>query len=436
MSETPQTETDYPKRQVKDEIELIDYLLVLWKWKYLILGGTIGVALLAGIISYSLFELSPKVYRARMIMEPYFKKTQEKRARAIEPVSASNLKRLIEGELRYDILDFVKTSTDTGGPTPFKLKAWVAQREMLALDYEGLDADKVIQRLNRVGEFLENWYDVYWKNVVHSQYADRISEKKKELARLRATEQVQKDKYDHLILDKEKRVAELTNEEKEIKNKLPSIRRKISGLRSRNEVTKENIELLETQKSILSSMKNEDRILIYTNLLQHALDLEDRYYARIDDLNRQMDSENKRLRKIREEKDETQQWLNTFENIEDSLTRMYFLQPILNLKYTVSTETEDTETVKSVVQTMPVVEPKLYQIRSNIDAVSKQIEVLEREAGDVESVKIVQEPYAYLVTKNTTARNMALATIMGFFVMLFLVFFIEYLKKYRDRFRR
>ena len=34
-----------------DEIELIDLLLIIWKWKYLILAGTLVCALVAAIVS-------------------------------------------------------------------------------------------------------------------------------------------------------------------------------------------------------------------------------------------------------------------------------------------------------------------------------------------------------------------------------------------------
>ena len=36
----------------EDEIELIDYLLVIWKWKYLIIIGTLVFGFSAAIISF------------------------------------------------------------------------------------------------------------------------------------------------------------------------------------------------------------------------------------------------------------------------------------------------------------------------------------------------------------------------------------------------
>ena len=52
--------------QHEDEIELIDILRVIWKRKYLIMGGTLACGLIAAIISLSM----PKTYMITMILEP------------------------------------------------------------------------------------------------------------------------------------------------------------------------------------------------------------------------------------------------------------------------------------------------------------------------------------------------------------------------------
>jgi len=39
-----QTKPDEHRYYPEDEIELMDYLLVIWKWKYLILAGTLTFA--------------------------------------------------------------------------------------------------------------------------------------------------------------------------------------------------------------------------------------------------------------------------------------------------------------------------------------------------------------------------------------------------------
>lgn len=62
MSETQQTDTvNHGREQFEDEIELMDYLLVMWKWKYLIVAGTLICAVAEVVISFSM----PKVYSIR-----------------------------------------------------------------------------------------------------------------------------------------------------------------------------------------------------------------------------------------------------------------------------------------------------------------------------------------------------------------------------------
>ena len=46
-SEPVKSQTNIPE----DEIELIDLLRVIWKWKYLIIGGTFVFGIVAAIIS-------------------------------------------------------------------------------------------------------------------------------------------------------------------------------------------------------------------------------------------------------------------------------------------------------------------------------------------------------------------------------------------------
>jgi uncharacterized protein involved in exopolysaccharide biosynthesis len=57
MNQTNQTnqrdQTDQRKDQFEDEIELIDYLRVVWKWKWLIIGGTLLCLFAVAIYGYT-----------------------------------------------------------------------------------------------------------------------------------------------------------------------------------------------------------------------------------------------------------------------------------------------------------------------------------------------------------------------------------------------
>ena len=48
-----------------EEVDLMDYLEVIWRWKYLILLGTFVCAIVAGVVSLSL----PKLYETTEVVE-------------------------------------------------------------------------------------------------------------------------------------------------------------------------------------------------------------------------------------------------------------------------------------------------------------------------------------------------------------------------------
>ncbi len=51
---------------LEDEVELIDYLRVIWKWKWLVVGGTLICAIIAAVISFQM----PEIYEISMAIKP------------------------------------------------------------------------------------------------------------------------------------------------------------------------------------------------------------------------------------------------------------------------------------------------------------------------------------------------------------------------------
>ena len=65
MTQQEPNQQQYPQNYppYEDEINLIDYLRVLWKWKWLIIAGTLICAVAAAVISSQM----PKIYRKENI---------------------------------------------------------------------------------------------------------------------------------------------------------------------------------------------------------------------------------------------------------------------------------------------------------------------------------------------------------------------------------
>ena len=103
----------------QDEFELMDILLILWKRKFLIIGGALACALIAIIFSYAAPK-QPAVYRAYMMLEPgVINLDQNGKKNYID--SPANIKALIEsGILNNRISNSGKNSSDVGNSAALK----------------------------------------------------------------------------------------------------------------------------------------------------------------------------------------------------------------------------------------------------------------------------------------------------------------------------
>src|SRR5210317_1660825 len=116
------SQSDPVSKQAKypeDEIELIDLLRVIWKWKYLIIGGTLVCALAAMVISL----IMPKIFRIQTIIRPGILSFGED-GESVYIDTPDNIKALVEtGAFSKKILDDLDESntTDIPGELHFKV---------------------------------------------------------------------------------------------------------------------------------------------------------------------------------------------------------------------------------------------------------------------------------------------------------------------------
>ncbi len=104
MTDQPQqTKPNDHRYYPEDEIELMDYLLVIWKWKYIILAGTLAFGLLAAIISFIIWKQQPKMYRTNILLKPGILKIDET-GKEVFIDTPENIKALIKSDLKYKVL--------------------------------------------------------------------------------------------------------------------------------------------------------------------------------------------------------------------------------------------------------------------------------------------------------------------------------------------
>ena len=103
MNEDCQTQMKTRKVEYyDDEIELIDILLVIWKWKNVILAGTLAFGIAAAIISFIALKQQPVMYRTSIVLKPGIVKIDENDKKVFID-TPDNIKNLIENDLKFNI---------------------------------------------------------------------------------------------------------------------------------------------------------------------------------------------------------------------------------------------------------------------------------------------------------------------------------------------
>jgi len=98
----------------------------------------------------------------------------------------------------------------------------------------------------------------------------------------------------------------------------------------------------------------------------------------------------------------------------------------------VTKEIETLEKGKNNIQEDFTYGKKFVDLQKSITNISKEIEKLEKEKLNIQNIQVIQPPVtSELTNKNKIKRNVALASVLGLFAMLFLGFFLEYVYKYK-----
>lgn len=171
-----------------DEIELIDIFRVIWKWKYLILTGTLVCALVAGVLSF----VMPEFYSVDMVLRPGILKVKEDGSNTYID-SPENIKALIDaGTFEKEILNEVANSEDRNlpdgrdMPKSLDFKTDIPRdSNTLKISYETADINlgkEILQHLkSSLIEKYKKLVDYYQK-----EYETKISLKKAEIENHRA----------------------------------------------------------------------------------------------------------------------------------------------------------------------------------------------------------------------------------------------------------
>lgn len=265
-SEPVKFQNDYPD----DEIELIDIFRVLWKWKYLIVGGVAVFALAALVISLML----PKIYQIETLVQPGILSINEE-GKNIYVDTPDNIKSLIEAGA-FDLRILNRLAETHGAKIPKTLKFKVSKvngSNILKILYKTSKIGQGIEILDLLEEFLINEYS-HFVEYFQNKFDREIDIARAEIEKINSIKQSTETN----IVNIEKRIYELKQ-----------------GIISVNENTNH---LKQERNTLLLRPQNEGNILsaiLYSNTIQQNLQLANVYDNEIKELRLEKENEQQKI---------------------------------------------------------------------------------------------------------------------------------------------
>jgi LPS O-antigen subunit length determinant protein (WzzB/FepE family) len=410
MNENHQTETESHRiERYEDEIELIDILNVIWKWKNLILLGTVFCGVLAAIISLNL----EKIYCIDMVLRPGVLSI-EKEGKNVYIDSPQNIKALIEsGMFDNDILDYLKSNNADNIPQKLRFKVTIPKEsDTIKVQYETSDIKQgidlqihlgklLIENYRKLVTYFKNEYDmkIELENNNISKLTNKISNKKNDIFSIKADSK-------NKLNQKDNNIAVLIAEKIARKNQIKNLNQRISEIEAETGRTIKNTDLLiEERNKFLSSTKNDDNILsslIYSTTVQQNIAYLNSLRSTINNVSHQTFQERLGIEK-------TVNVIKDLENEKENLIKQteYKVEKI-------KSEIEDFEGGKKYI----LVEIKNLQFKKD----------------NIQNIQFLQPATcSSFPIKPKRMLNVALALVAGLFLMLFLAFFLEYLSKHKSK---
>jgi capsular polysaccharide biosynthesis protein len=296
QSEPVRNQSDYHE----DEIELIDLLRVIWKWKYIIIGGTAVCAIAAMIIS----TIMPKIYRIETIIRPGILSFNEV-GQSVYIDTPDNIKALIEtGAFEKKILDNLDESNPPDIPRELGFKVTLPKSSStLKINYDTPHVEQGVAILKFLGKFLMVEYGNlvgYFQNEIDRD----INIKKAGIQKINTLKRSHETNIENIT----KRIHELETEIVFINKNKSYLNKEMNKLLSKGK----------DESNILS-------VILYSNTIQQNLQLANDYKNEIKDLKLTKETE---LQQISELENEFQTQLAEIENLKIKKSNIQNIQII------------------------------------------------------------------------------------------------------------
>jgi capsular polysaccharide biosynthesis protein len=368
----------------ENETELIDYLNVIWKRKWLIIIPTFLLVIAVGIYSF----LSPKVWEIDSIIVPskFFIQTEQgtfEEIVVIDPkqiasqINESTYNILIATELNLDIEEFPKLKAEN-----------LRDTKLVRVSLKEEDTEKAKQILyslfNHLKKDLDKKIEVEIKDVDTQIASDENLIKQKGLnIKNNGSEiklnQIEKNKARQKILSSENMLKISEDRVKSIMEEMKEVKKRI------DELEKQQREALSEKKQGIDAIS----LLLYSNEVQQNL----RYYNML----------------------------------EEKLSNEKIVQENLNLL--IKDKNEDIKKLDTQIEKLKT---EIDRINNEIEEVKNNIAFSKERKARIDYTQLIKEPTSSIGPVSPKKKlNVLIAGVLGLFAFTILAFFLDYLKKQR-----
>ena len=455
----------------EDEINLFDYLLVLWKWKWLIIGGTLICAIVAAIISLQM----PKSHVISMAIEPGVIGLDDK-GNKLYMDSKEIIGKINDGRYNRDIEKSMDKASLSASLT-FKASA-VKYTNLIAVDssWGENDLDSGLTASRQLTVMLSEDYkndaqirkaDIDKRILINQEAIKKVEEERKDInAELLATKQkrmkiikTENKEIDMQIILKNNEIRKIEIKRKDIDKqvtlKLSDINRKknqismhqdtliaarqridelIMGIKS----IKDNTEQIVAQRDMLLKEKRAEAdisLLIYANTIQQNLAYFNQLNAQVYNLRLSDKKEEEAITKLNSDSIDLKIEIERLElhqkdglqiDIDKIKAEIEKLERMKSAKLHQQNETVKTEAAKEEKQ-------KKEGLDKRVDTINTKIDEMYSEKEIISNIRLVRQPEASSVpVKSSRGRKIILLSgVVALFMFVFLAFFIEYIRNAR-----
>ncbi|MCF8082894.1 MAG: hypothetical protein K9M96_07350 [Deltaproteobacteria bacterium] len=443
----------------EDEIELMDLLKVIWKWKYLILAGTLLCAVGAALMSLNM----TKVYRIDTVISPGVVKVEQS-GNIIHIGSAPEIKSLIEtGALNGRVLKRLEAPNPEALPKSLNFQSKTPKGgNELEISYETANPELGLQVLSELNQLLvekyrdlvryyREEYDIQIRSKASeaSKIVEKIDKAKNGIATVEAENRAKISEIQAKIASKKGEIkaneANLLSTIEQMENNISTLRAQMSGKKKEVKNLQERISeirdeigrirkntdlLIEERSQFLKSAKGDNNILasvMYTNTIQQNIAYLNSLMDSVNNVNQQIFQKNVDIEKLENDvKDIHAKKINV-----EKQTKINNEKHLSDIKDYHSQIESFTEQTKSKTDSL---KSEIKALQSENQYIRDEIKNLEFKREYVQNVQILQLPRKSLgPVKPKTRLNTMLAAVVGLFLTVFLSFFIEYISKYKRR---